>query len=450
MIELARNLKFATLMALAGAFIFAAQGCGGDEETEILFPDLPVAEEGGEAAEEEGGEAAEEEGGEAAEEEGGEAAEEEGGEAAEEEGGEAAEEEGGEAAEEEGGEAAEEEGGEAAEEEGGEAAEEEGGEAAEEEGGEAAEEEGGEAAEEEGGEASEEEGGEGGPVVDSCAGMCGSTDEVPTSDGGQCFCDEFSFMFGDSCADICDVCSDSFLVECAGETVDLIQTLTAKGNHTTLLSAIDVAGLTGTLSSGGPFTVFAPTDAAFDALGEAALLALIADADAISEVLLYHVLDGQVSAAAAIEAATAGTAVSTLLSGGSLSLAMEGDALVINGVATVTETDIVSSNGIIHVIDAVLTPEVAEPSCGDGTCNGSEDTGSCPKDCGCPTPGESFNEASGQCEAATSPCCAPQDTPGCEADLACQALVCEVDDWCCSTGWDGVCAGIAEDLCNCF
>ena len=53
--------------------------------------------------------------------------------------------------------------------------------------------------------------------------------------------------------------------------------------------------------------------------------------------------------------------MSTLLAGASLSLAIEGAALVINGVATVTETDIVSSNGIIHVIDAVLTPEVAEP-----------------------------------------------------------------------------------------
>ena len=410
-------------------------------------------EEGGEATEEEGGEATEEEGGEATEEEeGGEAAEEEGGEATEEEGGEAAEEEGGEATEEEGGEATEEEGGEATEEEGGEATEEEGGEAAEEEGGEATEEEGGEATEEEGGEATEEEGGEGGPMVDSCAGMCGSSDGVPTSDGDECFCDELSFAFGDSCADVCDVCSDTFLIECAGDVVDLIATLAAKGNHTTLISAIDVAGLTGTLTNDGPFTLFAPTDAAFDALGEAALLALIADQAAVADVLLYHVLEGQVSANTAIEAASAGTPVPTL-QGSGLSLALVGDDLVINGVATVVETDVVGSNGVIHVIDAVLTPQTAEPVCGDGTCNGSEDTGSCPQDCGCPTPGESFSEATGQCEAISSPCCQPQNAVGCGADASCEEAVCNSGpdgEFCCSFGWDQVCANLAKELCNCF
>ena len=249
-----------------------------------------------------------EEGGEATEEEGGEATEEEGGEATEEEGGEATEEEGGEATEEEGGEATE-EGGEATE-EGGEATE-EGGEATEEEGGEATE-EGGEATEEEGGEATEEEGGE------------------------------------------------------STELLSIAATAAADPQFSTLVEAATVAGLVDTLSAPGEFTVFAPTNDAFDALPEGALDGLLGDTEALSGVLLYHAIGGVVLAEAIIELESAPT-----LAGIDITIEVTDEGVVLNGSVNVTATDILCSNGVIHVIDAVLLPpqptfcESWTATCGD-------------------------------------------------------------------------------------
>ena len=127
----------------------------------------------------------------------------------------------------------------------------------------------------------------------------------------------------------------------------------------TLVTALDAAGLVATLDDeSGSFTVFAPTDEAFAALPEGALDALLEDIDALTDVLTYHVIDGEVDASAATDAA--GTTVE-MLNGGKVAVTIRDGELFINE-AKVTTTDIEASNGIIHVIDAVLLPPDLTPS----------------------------------------------------------------------------------------
>jgi uncharacterized surface protein with fasciclin (FAS1) repeats len=120
----------------------------------------------------------------------------------------------------------------------------------------------------------------------------------------------------------------------------------------TLVTAVTAAGLAPTLAGEGPFTVFAPTNAAFAALPEGTLEALLADpTGALAEILQLHVIAGAaVDSAAAV--AAAGTTIETL--GGPVRVELVGDTLTIGGAAVIM-TDIVASNGIIHVIDAVIT-----------------------------------------------------------------------------------------------
>jgi len=132
------------------------------------------------------------------------------------------------------------------------------------------------------------------------------------------------------------------------EDNSIVGTADAAGQFSTLITAVEAAGLTATLTTGGPFTVFAPTDAAFDALPAGTLDALLADTDALTQVLLYHVLDGEFTA--------------TQLEGLSSVETLQGQPLivtqgsvVVNGVM-VQQGDIQADNGIIHVIDQVLLP----------------------------------------------------------------------------------------------
>ncbi|GAB4320743.1 MAG: sodium-translocating pyrophosphatase [Phototrophicales bacterium] len=132
----------------------------------------------------------------------------------------------------------------------------------------------------------------------------------------------------------------------------IVEVANEAGDFTILLAALEQAGLTETLNSDGSYTVFAPTDEAFNAFMEAndledqdALLAL----ENLGDVLLYHVISGEVMAVD-IEAGTVQT-----LSGETLEITVEDDVVMLNGVATVTTTDIEASNGVIHVIDTVLT-----------------------------------------------------------------------------------------------
>ena len=133
------------------------------------------------------------------------------------------------------------------------------------------------------------------------------------------------------------------------------------GGFTTLVAALQATGLDTTLADTSvKFTVFAPTDKAFALLGQDTIDALLADTDKLSDILTYHVISGEVDAAAAI--ALAGTTVD-MVNGDAVGLSLDGDKLLVN-TATVITTNIQTDNGIIHVIDAVLLPpaDMIEPT----------------------------------------------------------------------------------------
>jgi len=131
---------------------------------------------------------------------------------------------------------------------------------------------------------------------------------------------------------------------------DVVETAQAAGGFTTLLTAVETAGLVETLKGEGPFTVFAPTDEAFEALDEDALNSLLADPEALSQVLLYHVVPGQLTADQVVELDSAET-----VEGGSVAIRVEDGQVFIND-AQVIVTDVLTSNGVIHVIDKVIVP----------------------------------------------------------------------------------------------
>ncbi len=140
----------------------------------------------------------------------------------------------------------------------------------------------------------------------------------------------------------------------------------AQGNpdFSTLVSAVTAAELGETLSGDGPYTVFAPTNAAFDALPEGTVESLTTeDTDQLGNILTYHVVSGEVMAAdlvAAIESAGADGYTIETVNGGTLTAMMEGGNVMLRdaqgNTATVSATDVDASNGVIHVIDTVLMP----------------------------------------------------------------------------------------------
>lgn len=135
------------------------------------------------------------------------------------------------------------------------------------------------------------------------------------------------------------------------ELMDIVDTAIADGRFTTLVAAVEAAGLVDALKAEGPLTVFAPTDEAFAALPEGTIEALLADIPALTEILLFHVVEGKVMAADVVELASAMT-----LQGQYVDIVVEDGSVFING-AEVIITDIETSNGVIHVIDAVILPE---------------------------------------------------------------------------------------------
>jgi len=126
------------------------------------------------------------------------------------------------------------------------------------------------------------------------------------------------------------------------------------GRFTTLVAAVQAAGLVDTLKSEGPFTVFAPTDDAFAALPAGTVEGLLADIPALTDILLYHVVAGKVMAADVV--VLDGQSAETALVGKSISIKVDGDKVILNDNVNVIITDIETSNGVIHVIDAVLLP----------------------------------------------------------------------------------------------
>lgn len=136
---------------------------------------------------------------------------------------------------------------------------------------------------------------------------------------------------------------------------DIVTTAVESGQFPTLVAAVEAAGLVETLQGEGPFTVFAPTEEAFAAALEAVGLpaeALLAQTDLLTSILTYHVVPGAVLAADV--AGLDGASVATV-NGEEVAVSVDGDTVMIND-ATVVATDIVASNGVIHVIDSVLLP----------------------------------------------------------------------------------------------
>ena len=131
---------------------------------------------------------------------------------------------------------------------------------------------------------------------------------------------------------------------------DIVDTAIAAGDFTTLVAAVQAAGLEETLRGEGPFTVFAPTDEAFAALPEGTVEALLNDIPTLTSILTYHVVPGAVMSTDLSDGMMAET-----VNGQSVTITL-GEGVQVDG-ANVIAADIEASNGVIHVIDAVIMPE---------------------------------------------------------------------------------------------
>jgi uncharacterized surface protein with fasciclin (FAS1) repeats len=143
---------------------------------------------------------------------------------------------------------------------------------------------------------------------------------------------------------------------------NVVEVAVGSENHTTLVAAVKAAGLVDTLTGAGPFTVFAPTNAAFDKLPTGTVASLLEPANlkTLQGILTYHVVAGKIDSKAVVAAIKAGKgkAVLTTVQGGTLTASLKGENVIVTdekgGVATITAVDLNASNGIIHVIDTVL------------------------------------------------------------------------------------------------
>ncbi len=134
-------------------------------------------------------------------------------------------------------------------------------------------------------------------------------------------------------------------------TEDTIVDVAVANEFNTLVAAVQAAGLVETLQGDGPFTVFAPTDEAFAALPEGTLESLLEDPEALADILTYHVVAGSVLAEDVV-----GLDAATTVQGSDIAIAVVDGGVVLNGSANVVATDVKASNGVVHVIDAVILP----------------------------------------------------------------------------------------------
>jgi len=137
----------------------------------------------------------------------------------------------------------------------------------------------------------------------------------------------------------------------AAPASDIVAVASAAGGFKTLLAAATAAGLVDTLKGPGPFTVFAPTDAAFAALPAGTLDGLLKDPAKLKDILLYHVVSGKVMASQVVTMTSA-----TTVEGKAITITVKNGTVYLNDKVKVVTTDIQASNGVIHVIDAVLLP----------------------------------------------------------------------------------------------
>ena len=134
-----------------------------------------------------------------------------------------------------------------------------------------------------------------------------------------------------------------------GHSMDIVDTAIEAGSFTTLVAAVEAAGLVDVLKGDGPFTVFAPTDDAFAALPEGTVEGLLADPEALAAILTYHVVAGKVMSSDLSDGMMAATVNGAEITIGTM------DGVTVND-ANVTAADIEASNGVIHVIDKVILP----------------------------------------------------------------------------------------------
>lgn len=132
---------------------------------------------------------------------------------------------------------------------------------------------------------------------------------------------------------------------------DIVDTAAGAGSFNTLVKAVKAAGLVETLKGPGPFTVFAPTDAAFAKLPAGTLESLLANPEQLKKVLTYHVVAGKVMASDVVKLKEAKT-----VQGSAARIQVSGGSVKIDN-ANVVKTDIVCDNGVIHVIDSVILPK---------------------------------------------------------------------------------------------
>ena len=142
----------------------------------------------------------------------------------------------------------------------------------------------------------------------------------------------------------------------AVEVGTIVDVAAGNPDFSTLVAAVDAAGLVDTLSGDGPFTVFAPTNEAFDALPDGLVEALLLpeNVDALTAVLTYHVVAAEVPSSAVASGPV------TMVQGEDAEIVADGDTLTIAG-ANIIATDVEASNGVIHVIDAVIVPPSIDP-----------------------------------------------------------------------------------------
>ncbi len=133
----------------------------------------------------------------------------------------------------------------------------------------------------------------------------------------------------------------------------LVEIAAGNDDFTTLVAAVKAAGLVETLSGKGPFTIFAPTNAAFDKLDKGTLTSLLKpeNKDKLAAILTYHVVAGKVMAADAVKLDKAKT-----VNGAEFAISVKDGSVFLNEKSKVVKTDLVGSNGVIHVIDTVILP----------------------------------------------------------------------------------------------
>jgi len=176
-----------------------------------------------------------------------------------------------------------------------------------------------------------------------------------------------SVMLGNANVIITDVEADNGVIHVIDTVLlppeDIVATAVADGRFTTLAAALEAAGLIETLQGEGPYTVFAPTDDAFAALPAGTVEGLLEDVPALTDILLYHVVEGRVLASEVVGLESAKT-----INGKPIEISLDMEAVKLNEAAQVVITDIITSNGVIHVIDAVLLPppNIVEIAVADG------------------------------------------------------------------------------------